>query len=391
MRATGDAGDGDGDAGDGDGDAGDGDGDAGDGDGDAMGGMSGDGDDPEYPDTMFTYDPSLDAQPETCAATQIEAEEIFLDMFVILDRSGSMTQPFGNNNSNGYCEIGEANVGSRWCNAINALYGFFSDPSTVGTGFSYAEFSDFEDDECGAFPMDVGFGILEEGDGNGQLDALEAALNDDNPGGFTHTEAAIHTLIAETNAHVPTGTRRTISVLITDGDPFGCEDDRDELNEMLVEHYTSTGIPTFIIGMEGVSANNLEELAVNAGAAPHTNYCIDGDGECSYYSVGDGNPAAFMDALANIRSAVLGCEYAVPQADVGLSNLDTLLVQFTPSEGAAEITLEQMADEGACSSDDQYWGDFSGGADPIIKLCPATCATRADGASIDISLECEGS
>lgn len=395
---VGDGDTGDGDSGDGDtgdGDAGDGDGDSG--DGDAMGGMSGDGDEPEYPDTEFTYDPSQDAEPETCAATQIEAEEIFLDMFVILDRSGSMTigapddsddGVTGSNNSDGYCDIGDPNVGSRWCNAINALYGFFSDPSTVGTGVSYAEFSNTG---CGPFDMAVDFGILETDDSNGQLESIEDALNDDDPDGSTNTEGAIDTLIAETSAHMPVGTRKTISVLITDGDPNGCEEDRDDLNAMLVDHYTATGIPTFVIGMDGVSSNNLEELAQNAGAAPHTNYCVSGDAECSYYSVGDGNPTVFMDALADIRSSVLGCEYAVPQADVGLSNLDTLEVKFTPNEGASEIILEQMASEGACSSDDQYWVDLSGGGDPIIKLCPATCDTRGDGAAIDISLKCEGS
>jgi hypothetical protein len=76
---------------------------------------------------------------------------------------------------------------------------------------------------------------------------------------------------------------------------------------------------------------------------------------------------------------------------VGLSNFETLEVKFTPSSGATEITLEQMASEAACDADDQYWVDFSSGADPIIKLCPATCDTRGDGAAIDISLKCEGS
>src|SRR5690606_18382667 len=116
---------------------------------------------------------------------------------------------------------------------------------------------------------------------NGQLQTIEDALNDDIPDGYTHTEAAIKTLIAESSAHTPTGTRKTIAILITDGDPWGCEEDLDDLNGMMVDHYNNAGIPTFVIGMTGVSAGNLEELAVNAGAAPHTNYCMSGDDECS--------------------------------------------------------------------------------------------------------------
>ena len=347
-----------------------------------------DGSAPLPTDIEFSYDPSKDVKPGTCAETQIESEEVFLDMFVILDKSGSMTQPFGNNDSDGYCDIGDVNVGSRWCNAINALYGFFEDAGTVGTGVAYGEFANTG---CSAFDMDVDFGILESGDANGQLAAIEAALNDDDPDDRTATEGAINTLIAETSGHVPTGTRKTIAILITDGSPTRCNENLDELNALLVNHYTDNSIPTFIIGMDGVDADNLEALAANAGAEPHDTYCIQGDAQCSYYSVGDGNPQVFTDALEVIRESVLGCEYRVPSAEVGLSNLDTLEVKFTPHAGESQLTLTQVAAVGACSADSEYWVDFNDGPDPLVKLCPATCDLRGDGAAVDISLKCEGS
>jgi hypothetical protein len=336
----------------------------------------------------FEYDPSKDLVPDACASVEIDAEEVFLDIFVILDQSGSMTQPLGNNDSDGYCDIGDPNVGSRWCNAINAMYSFFADPTTVGTGVSYAE---FEDTGCDAFAMDVPFGILEAGDGNGQLSSLVNAMNDDDPGGATNTEGAIKTLIAETSAHVPTGTRKTIGILITDGAPNGCEEDLQVLNTLLTTHYVDNGIPTFIIGMDGVSADNLDALATGAGAEVHTDYCIAPDPECSYYSVGNGDPQAFIAALESIRKSVLGCEYQVPSASVGVGNLDTLDVRFKPSATDAALNLDRVDDEAACSTASEFWVDFNAGADPIVKLCPATCDLRGDGASIDIALTCEGS
>ncbi len=343
-------------------------------------------------DVEFTYDPSKDMDVETCAATEIASEEIYLDMFVMLDQSLSMGDD---------CDVGDGDE-SRWCNSINALYGFFADPTTVGTGVSLGTFSG---DSCDVFDMDVGFGLLESGDSNGHLADLEAAMNDEQPNGYTNTQAAVETLIAETASHMPSGTRRTISILITDGAPTRCPDigtndddghlaEMQELNELLVAHYDATGIPSFIIGMEDpqIQANKLEAIAEGAGAELHSDYCLEGDDECSYYSVpSDGDPQVFMAALESIRSSVLGCEYTVPSSDVGLSDLETLEVRFTPDEGQDELVLEQVGDESSCSSPEQYWVEFPDNEDPIIKLCPATCELRGEDASVDISLKCEGS
>ena len=41
-------------------------------------------------DISFTYDPTQDQDAETCADVSISSEEVFLDMFLILDSSGSM-------------------------------------------------------------------------------------------------------------------------------------------------------------------------------------------------------------------------------------------------------------------------------------------------------------
>lgn len=331
-------------------------------------------------DIEFEYDPSLDMEPETCADVEISSEEIFLDIFVVLDRSQSMGSD---------CNVGSGTT-SKWCNSVNALYGFFSDPTTVGTGFAYAGMPTSQNG-CGPEPLAVGFDIVEAGDGNGQLADLEAALNGQAPTGFTPTEGAIDTIIQETTNHVASGTRRTIGILITDGDPnSNCENDIADLSDLLVNHYTATGIPTYIIGMTGATADNLEGLAVGAGAEPHTDYCDPSDTSCSYYTVGNGDPAAFMAALDSIRKSELGCEYAVPNAEIGVGNLDTLNVDFTPAEGDDVITLTRVGNETNCTDDDEYFVDI-GVDDSIIKLCPATCDLRGDGASVDISLKCEGS
>lgn len=356
-------------------------------------------------DLVFDYDPSLDAEPEECVAIEIEPQVVQLDMFLVLDRSGSMDAPFAEDSGLGDCNVGNAKT-SRWCNAINAIHGFAADSSSVDMGFAYA---DFAFSPCDGFDMELPFDYIEAGDANGHVAALATALNAAAPGSGTNTAGAVHTLIDQTAAHVPLPNRRTIGILITDGEPYlqpeppqfawqtqACAVESatvnghlTELNEELAAHFEETGIPTFIMGMDGVNAAPLELLANGAGAAAHASHCISGS-SCHYYSVGSGQSAVFLAALESIRRSVVGCEFALPDSELGLSDLGSLEVLFTPDSGDVALTLTQRASEAACSGGSDYWLDL-GGATPIVKLCPATCALRGDSPSIDISVSCEGS
>jgi hypothetical protein len=263
-------------------------------------------------------------------------------------------------------------------------------------GVAYAE---FDSTGCGAFAaMDVPFGLIEPGDTNGHLAALNAALANDDPAGrSTATEGAVDTLIEQTTLHVPASSRRAVSILITDGEPSLCFDSGDattemqELNALLLTHYQTNDIPSYVIGMDGASGPLLEALAVGVGATPHTDNCLGGAVECSYYSVGAGDPAVFIAALESIRGEAVGCEYTVPQASVGLSVLDSLEVKFTEDVASGPELLERVADELSCSADTQFWIDVSGVDGPVIKLCPETCSRRGPETAVDLSLACEGS
>lgn len=350
-------------------------------------------------DIEFTFDPTKDKDAEVCAAKQLEGTQVPLDMFIILDQSLSMASGAPSQPIQPVCPIGPATVleGNRWCNAITALDGFFTDPSSVGMGIAYSE---FESTGCDAFTaMDVPFNVIEAGDTNGHLAALHAALTDDAPdGGFTFTEGAVLTLIDQTSTHVPTGARRAATVLVTDGSPTGClaamateNAEMVELNALLRAHYQDNDIPNFIIGMDGADADLLEALAVDAGAALHTDNCLPDHTECSYYSVGNGDPAVFIQALESIRGQAVGCEYAVPRADIGVSVLDSLAVKYKQEATADVELLERVSSEAECVADVQYWVDTSGVDDAIVKLCPNTCDRRGPETTVELELACEGS
>lgn len=357
-----------------------------------MGGMGGDG----LPsDVSFTFDPTKDKEPDVCAAKQLEGTQIPLDMFIILDQSGSMASGAVIQPPAPACGIGPATVleGSRWCNAITALDGFFKDPSSVGMGIAYSE---FESTGCEAFAgMDVPFNVIEAGDANGHLGALFTALSDDGPRNNTFTEGAVLTLIDQTTSHVPTGSRRAVTVLVTDGSPTGCltgaaDAEMVELNALLKAHYQDKDIPNFIIGMDGAAGDLLESLAVDAGALLHTDNCLPGHSECSYYSVGDGDPAVFIQALEAIRGQAVGCEYTVPKADVGVSVLDSLTVKYKQDIASDAEVLQRVGSEADCVADVQYWVDTSGADEAIVKLCQNTCDRRGPETTVEMELACEG-
>lgn len=61
---------------------------------------------PDYPDIEFVYDPEKDVDPVVCAEETLSAEPLPLDMYIILDRTGSMIEemPAGED-----CQLGAEN------------------------------------------------------------------------------------------------------------------------------------------------------------------------------------------------------------------------------------------------------------------------------------------
>ena len=356
-----------------------------------------------WPDVTFSYDAGDAGEPDACASTTVTAEPIPLDLIILVDRSGSMNEPGWNYNEwyQADCNIDEGEVkDSKWCRAINALMDFFESPSSVGMGVGFRTFAGGEED-CEGYPsLDVDFGIIQGGAGDPLLMALEAEMNAQHAEGQTPTERALKTIIDFTTlrqqANVANGdtNRRVIGVLVTDGIPFNCNTRTSDLNQLVVDHYAATGIPTFFIGMQGADYEGLETMADGGGAAAHDLYCnTDAGPPCHYYDVGEGDGTVLVDALDEIRSQVIGCQFAVPTAETGLVDLDSIEVHFTPGNGAPTETLTRvLGGEANCGENEGYYTDDDTTPTTIL-LCPATCA-RAESdpdSSVSIELLCEGS
>jgi hypothetical protein len=208
-------------------------------------------------------------------------------------------------------------------------------------------------------------------------DAIIQAISDEDfAGGFgTHIEGALRG-IADYTTNNQTQGRQMIGVLMTDGEPNGCEEDISALRQIIADHYAATGIRTFIIGMEGALNESLEEYASAGGAEPHDDFCGDGPTPCHYWNVGDGSGDAIASALqAIVRQVVpLPCTYDVgnltPPAG---EQLDYGKVNVVYTDMGTETTLGNVSEEAACPTDQPAWYYDNPTTPSNIVLCPTAC------------------
>jgi hypothetical protein len=355
----------------------------------------------EIPDVSFTYEGSIEdaalLQDAACAVEPVAAEPVALDLYLMLDRSASMPLP---QQVIPTCMVGDT-IEARWCYAINALAGFFGAPTSNGMGVAL-QF--FPHGDCGwtsateqnccttgscCTGTDDAIPTVPLGQLPGQQQNLVNALNAQSPlGTTTPIEAALRGLVSYT-AQAKQPNRSMVAVLVTDGEPNGCDLSTSTLGSILATHRLATGIKTFIIGMDGANFQTLEQLAVAGGATPHTTYCASGFSSCSFFNVGGGKPEAFIDALQQIQRSVVGCRFALPSTDAGIIDPDTLVVNTVSPANPDQQSLKRLPSAVACGdgwySDPMAPGEFA--------LCPGTCsAVQAQlGVRIELLAGCLGS
>jgi hypothetical protein len=172
-------------------------------------------------------------------------------------------------------------------------------------------------------------------------------------------------------------------LLVTDGDPQGpaatCSgvnpEDVTEIAKIAAAGLGfSPSIPTFVIGLPGVSKATVDPIA-SAG------------GSTSAIVITDtvNTQQAFQDALAAVRGRAVPCDYKLPDKVVsGEIGVGYVNVEYTPGSGAPQ-SLPQSA---GCTIAGWRYDDP---AHPTkIILCPQACAAvQADSkAKVEVLLGC---
>jgi hypothetical protein len=375
---------------------------AGDG-GNAAGGSGGGADagaDADIPDVTFNYDGPVDdgSIGDACAAKTVQAELAPLDMIVMLDRSGSMSEPgFAWYAPASDCNVSDPVVDSKWCRAVHALGQYFQSSSATNNRAALQYFPLASAATCpasGYATPAVGLTALPGG-----AAALVNSLNAEGPlGTFTPTQDAIVGANTFSGANLDPK-RKMISVLITDGKPNTCpESTGSGLAQILSNHFTATGVPTYVIGMTGADFDVVETIAAGGGTKSHadnvgslTDTCGNGGGPCYHWNVGNGDPTVFVEALKIIQQQALGCTLDIPTVTGGIPDWNKVELHYSPAGQPPAQNVPHVSSSGQCSGDGWYYDNNS--SPTKVTLCPSLCSkVQQDfSAKIELALGCLGS
>lgn len=306
-----------------------------------------------------------------CAKESAKAELRPLDIYIVLDRSGSM-------------------VGTRWPAVTAALSSFVQAPGATGVGagiqfFPLAEEAKVCKYEAYAVPA-VGMGALPE-----NAAAIDAALAKNEPpkavGNPTLPTLNTPTLPALQGAYdfarswATSHPDRTVIVLLaTDGEPNACDSTTDKAAQVAKNALTAAtpSIPTFVVGV-GKELASLDLIAAAGGSEK----AILVDAEAS------DTTAQFKAALEKVRGNAIPCSLPVPKPVTG--TLDPALVNLkTKNAAGMETFIGRVADAAACGADAVGWYYDNPAAPKEVLLCASSCqAVRATATSLDLVLGCE--
>jgi hypothetical protein len=318
-----------------------------------------------------------------CAGDVTTAQQLPLDIFIMLDQSGSMLDTV-------------AGGGTKWDAVTAALKAFVTQPGLGGisVGIQYFGLPPGGSMTCGttcATDADCGpatcgpcfFGICLGGGAAGDsCDANDYAKADVEIAPLPGVAPAI---INSINAHSPTTSTPTsaalagaiqhakdwatqhpnhvvIDIFATDGDPSECDLDQNNINAIAAAGYNGMPkISTFVIGV-GSSLTALNGIAAAGGT-----------GQAFIVDTTQNVNQQFIMALNAIRGAALGCNYKIPVPSVGQPDYSKVNVEYTPGGSSTPQIIPQVAGKGQCPSNGDAWYYDDPNNPTQILLCDATC------------------
>lgn len=312
-----------------------------------------------------------------------------LDIYFIFDRTASMGEDCA------YTPGGTPQVNSKACFATYAMSDYLINTTpSVDTRLAF-QFMSLDANDCDGTPYATPLVPLTQLPMPATDPLIQAISDETFVGGIgTHIEGALRGMATFTTNNRTQG-REMIGVLMTDGDPNGCDENIGDLRQIIADHLANDGIRTFVIGMEGATDSNLEELALAGGADPHSDWCGSVQAPCHYWNVGNGSGQAISSALSAIiqQASPLPCHFDVidltPPAGETL-DFSKINVQLTDSGGNTTI-IGQVPDPTTCPTDQPAWYYDNPNAPTTINLCDNACnlATNAsNGSHLSVLVGC---
>jgi hypothetical protein len=315
------------------------------------------------PDADFGYDAPI-IEKEACASLVVKAEPLPLDLYFMLDTSGSMS-------------------GTNITALHQGVSNFCTDPTAAGIGvtgnrFAIGGYSETCDPVAYGTPA-VAWGVLPH-------PGFVLWVNSLNATGYTPSVPALTGAVMACKARIAAQpTHKCAVVFVTDGNPEGnCPPTSSAAQTPLgnvAADACANGIPVFTIGFPNLPA-------LGQGIIDHV--AQKGCTNKAFIIQAGSMGTQFTQQLKNIQQSALGCEFLMPKVDGGLVNPMAVDMKYTPG-GGQQQTLPRVNDASQCIGDAWY---YDNNADPTkLLLCPDTCTkVKADpNGKVDIDLGCLGS
>lgn len=290
-----------------------------------------------------------------CASATVAGKPVPVSLFIMMDRSGSMLQD------------------QKWANAQTALIAFFQNPDSAGLTVALRFFPDEKPiagcsaptcstDACATPLVDAGELNALPAHSDPQQKALVEAVQATSPDGQTPMSAAVAGATQWAKDHA-SADHRTAVILITDGEPTGCDENVANIAALAEEARTSAGVLTYAIGMAGSNKAQLDQIAVAGGSD-------------AAFLIDNGTVTTQLQAaLKKIKTSQIACSFELPESADPTKPVDPALVNVTTQKGSSgsPSVLPQVEGLAQCAGAAWYYDNSL--APTQILLCPDACTT----------------
>ncbi len=336
-----------------------------------------------------------------CASSTQTATLIPLDIFIMMDQSGSMGETTGTG-------------AAKWDAVTAAVKAFVQDPASagIGVGIQYFPLSDDCPSSCDTSAEKAAckaaggscstFIFITSCDGctskmcsapeyakpevaiqtlPAAASAITTSLAKHGPVGTTPTQAALQGAVDYAKSHALANPTHTVVVLLaTDGEPTECNIQDPAKIATSIAAPAAAGTPkilTFVIGV-GSSLTAMNQIAAAGGT-----------GNAFIVDTGGNVLQQFQAALKAIQGKALGCQYSIPVPTNG-QPVDYTKVNVQLTVGGTPKVLAYVTSEAKCDPTAGGWHYDDPLAPTKILLCGNTCAsvTADTNAKVDIQLGC---
>jgi len=323
---------------------------------------------------------------KTCTAVGAMAKQLPVDIYVVLDRSGSMLNDINDDGMMGTMPTPTPGVPIKWTATVEALTKFVTAPGASGLQIGLGVFPKDNQmcrrEECcqaGRYTAPVVPVTALPGGAMAFVDALAVPANAARMGNGTPTLPALQGAIQYAQQRVMTDNRRLAIALATDGMPNDCQSNVQNVSNAAMMG-ANMGIYTFVIGV-GKRLDNLNQIAVAGGTkAAHL----------VEMATADELVKAFTDVQN--QAAKLACSYMIPPPPAGMTlDPNKVNVRFNAPDPAMSFQVGQVMNGQACGPDGGWFYDNPSNP-KIVNLCEASCAkvNSGTGGAIELLFGCAG-